>query len=192
MPETTIPFKDALGTNQPFRGWLAGGVVVQSLLIEDPTSGNHYVLAIDAAGKIGINALPALPAGANTIGKIDQGTGGASAWKTDGSAVTQPVSVAATVTTKEVRAATPTQTSVAASATNVTLLASNAARLGATIYNDSSINMFLKLGATASATSFTLKIAAAGYYEIPFGYTGIVDGLWDSATGSARITELAA
>lgn len=33
-----------------------------------------------------------LSAGANTIGKVDQGTGGASAWKVDGSAVTQPVS----------------------------------------------------------------------------------------------------
>lgn len=34
----------------------------------------------------------ALGAGAATIGKVDQGTGGASAWKVDGSAVTQPVS----------------------------------------------------------------------------------------------------
>lgn len=33
-----------------------------------------------------------LSAGANTIGKVDQGAGGASAWKVDGSAVTQPVS----------------------------------------------------------------------------------------------------
>ncbi len=34
----------------------------------------------------------ALPAGANTIGKVDQGAGGASAWKVDGSGATQPVS----------------------------------------------------------------------------------------------------
>lgn len=40
----------------------------------------------------------ALPAGANTIGKVDQGAGGASAWKVDGSAVTQPVSGAVTAT----------------------------------------------------------------------------------------------
>jgi hypothetical protein len=37
----------------------------------------------------------ALPAGANTIGVVDQGLGGASAWKVDGSAVTQPISAAA-------------------------------------------------------------------------------------------------
>lgn len=35
-----------------------------------------------------------LSTGSNTIGKVDQGTGGASAWKVDGSAVTQPVSAA--------------------------------------------------------------------------------------------------
>lgn len=33
-----------------------------------------------------------LSTGANTVGKVDQGAGGASAWKVDGSAVTQPVS----------------------------------------------------------------------------------------------------
>lgn len=33
-----------------------------------------------------------IPAGSNTIGKVDQGTGGVSAWKVDGSAVTQPIS----------------------------------------------------------------------------------------------------
>lgn len=54
---------------------------------------------------LGINNFPAsfgatqsgtwtvgLSAGANTIGKVDQGVGGASAWKVDGSAVTQPIS----------------------------------------------------------------------------------------------------
>jgi len=35
-----------------------------------------------------------LSTGSNTIGKIDQGAGGVSAWKVDGSAVTQPVSAA--------------------------------------------------------------------------------------------------
>ena len=48
----------------------------------------------------------------------------------------------------------------------------------------------MKLGATASATSFTAKLSPDGYYEVPFNYTGIIDGLWASATGNARITEL--
>jgi hypothetical protein len=95
----------------------------------------------------------------------------------------------ATVTTKETRAATPTQSSVAGSASSVSLLASNANRLGATVYNDSTAVLYVKLGTTASTTSYTTQISANEYYEVPFQYTGAIDGLWTSATGSARITE---
>lgn len=89
----------------------------------------------------------------------------------------------------------PSQSSVAGSASSVSLLASNTSRLGATIYNDSSAILYLKLGATASTTSFTAILAGnsggyGGYYEVPFGYTGAIDGIWTSATGNARITEL--
>jgi hypothetical protein len=104
---------------------------------------------------------------------------------------TQPVSIAAIVTTKETRAATTAVTSVNDSAANQTLLASNANRLGATIHNDSTVALYLKLGATASLTSFTVKMAADSYFEVPYGYTGIIDGIWASdASGAARITEL--
>ncbi len=92
---------------------------------------------------------------------------------------------------KEVRAASPTLANVASSATNVTCLASNPNRLGATIYNDSLQPAFIKFGATASATSFTYKMEGAGTLELPFGYTGVVDCIWASANGNARVTELA-
>lgn len=96
-----------------------------------------------------------------------------------------------TLPVKELRSSASAVTSVADSASNVTLLASNANRLGATIYNDSTVALYVKLGATASTTSFTIKMAADAYYEVPFGYTGIIDGIWASdASGSARITEL--
>lgn len=98
----------------------------------------------------------------------------------------------ATVTTKETRAGTPSQSSVAGSASSVSLLASNANRLGATIYNDSTSNLYVRLGSTASTSNFTVKLAQDDYYEVPFGYTGAIDGIWDSATGNARITELTA
>jgi hypothetical protein len=52
--------------------------------------------------------------------------------------------------------------------------------------------LFLKFGTTASATSFTVKIPASGYYEFPQPlYTGAVDGIWDAANGNARLTEVA-
>ena len=80
--------------------------------------------------------------------------------------------------------------SVASSATSVTLLASNAARKGATIYNESTAILYLKLGATASLTSYSAQLVAGAYYELPFAYTGIIDGIWASANGNARITEI--
>jgi hypothetical protein len=74
--------------------------------------------------------------------------------------------------------------------TNVTLLASNANRNAATIFNDSTKILFVKYGATASATSFTVKMLAGSYHEVFGSYTGIIDGIWATANGSARITEL--
>ena len=88
------------------------------------------------------------------------------------------------------RAATPSQSSVAGNASSVSLLAANAARLGATIYNDSTANLYVRLGSTASSSNFTIKLAPNDYYEVPFNYTGAINGIWDSATGNARITEL--
>lgn len=83
-----------------------------------------------------------------------------------------------------------TTTSVAASTSNVILLSANGARLGATIYNDSMNLMYVKLGSTASISSFEIKLFPLSYYEVPYGYTGEVNGIWSSATGFARIGEL--
>lgn len=95
-----------------------------------------------------------------------------------------------TVSTKAKQPATNTITSVASSASNVTLLAANANRLGATVYNESTAILYLKLGATASATSYTVQMGASTYYEAPYGYTGQIDGIWASANGNARVGEL--
>ena len=85
---------------------------------------------------------------------------------------------------------TSSLSNVSGSATSVTVLALNANRRGGSIYNDSTATLYLKLGATASTTSFTVKMYADDYYEIPFWYTGIIAGIWASATGSARVTEV--
>jgi hypothetical protein len=78
---------------------------------------------------------------------------------------------------------------VAGSASSVTLQAANTARKGLTIVNDSTATLYVKCGSTASATSYTVRLFANDYWECPFGYTGIVTGIWGSATGSARMTE---
>lgn len=83
-----------------------------------------------------------------------------------------------------------TQSSVSVTNSNTTILASNVARLGATIYNEGSAVCYMKLGSTASTTSYTMQIASGGYYEVPFNYTGIITGITSSGTAQLRITEL--
>jgi hypothetical protein len=94
------------------------------------------------------------------------------------------------IPTKEGRAGTNTRTSVAAAVVDTSILAANTNRLGATIYNDSTANLFLALGAAASTTDFTVKMVPDSYYEVPFNYTGAIRGIWASATGNARVGEL--
>jgi len=83
-------------------------------------------------------------------------------------------------------------TSVAASASSVTLLATNTSRKGAMIVNDGAKNLFVKFGTTASTTSYTVKLIAGSFFEVPFSYTGIITGIWDVVVGgdAARVTEL--
>lgn len=89
------------------------------------------------------------------------------------------------------RPANAALTSVAGSATSVTILAANAARRKFYVHNDSAKNLKLAFAATASATAFTILLGAGAAYESPLnGYTGIVTGIWTSAAGFARVTEV--
>lgn len=85
-------------------------------------------------------------------------------------------------------------TSVANAVANTQLLAADVLRRGATIFNDdtagSGATLKVKLGAAASAASFTYAIPPQGYYEVPFGYNGVITAIASAATGNARITEL--
>lgn len=91
---------------------------------------------------------------------------------------------------KELTVTAATLASVAGSASSVTVFGSNSAARGRAIHNDSAAALYLKFGATATTTSYTVRLDADVYYEFPSPlYTGIVDGIWASATGSARTTE---
>lgn len=89
---------------------------------------------------------------------------------------------------------TGTLTSVDSTTSSVTILAANAARLGATIYNTDANALYILLGAgTASATNLSWSIAANSQYEVPYGYTGIIVGVWAAdGTGAAKVTEFTA
>lgn len=113
----------------------------------------------------------ALPAGTNNIGDVD--------------VATLPAVVAATYSTSAV-------TSVTSAATSTSILASNANRRMAIMVNDSDKNAYVKLGATASTTSFSYKLTPGQTLELPMPvYTGAIDAIWDAGpTGSMRVTEI--
>lgn len=102
-----------------------------------------------------------------------------------GKANPMPISGSGTV-------ATATISRVAASATSVTLLAANENRRRVILYNESTADLYVKFGATASATSYTTKLGPGDTYESPtdWVYTGVIDGIWSAATGTAQITEM--
>ena len=102
-----------------------------------------------------------------------------------------PLYIQGTVTTGSGASSTATLSNVAASASSVSLLVSNASRKGAVIFNDSTVSLYVKFGATASSSSFTYKLFPYETLEVDrVIYTGAIDGIWESATGNARITEL--
>lgn len=85
-----------------------------------------------------------------------------------------------------------TGSNVAASATSVTLLSASDGRAGASIFNDTTDTtnfLYVKMGTTASTTDFAVKINAGGYFEVPYGYNGRIDGIWVAASGNARVVE---
>lgn len=131
-------------------------------------AGNNNIGDVDVAS---------IAAGSNIIGniRIDQTTPGT----TNGVVVNrQPTSTAAI-------------TSVASSTSSVTLLASNTARKGASIQNTSTAILYVLLssGTATATTSHSVQMASGTYYEIPFGYTGAITGIWASANGQANMTE---
>lgn len=86
-------------------------------------------------------------------------------------------------------------TSVVGSLSNVTLLAANANRKMAMVTNESNnnaANLYLKFGATASTTSYTILVPPGGYFEFPVPiWPGRVDGIWSTnSNATARMTEL--
>lgn len=86
---------------------------------------------------------------------------------------------------------TATLSNTSASATSVTLSSSATARRFWSVFNDSTATCYVKFGTTASTTSFTVRLDPYDFYQMPSNlYTGRVDAIWDSATGTARVTEV--
>lgn len=156
------------------------GITSMTPLKVDGTGGTFPVSGTIAATQSGTWNIT------NISGTVSLPTGAATA----ANQATEITSLASIVTNTN-ESTTSAITSVNGSGTSVSLLALNANRKQATFYNDSTAILYLKLGSTASTTSYTVQLVAGAYYELPWkSYTGAIDGIWASATGAVRITEL--
>jgi hypothetical protein len=143
----------------------AGHVQVLKLAIS--TDGSATFIPADTTSGLWVNvkALPALPAGTNSIGTVVSKPGGTTA----------------------------AQTSVTSTTTqNTQLLAADANRIAVTIYNEStSILYVLWASGAESTTVYSTQVAANGFVEVPPGFAGQrISGHWATANGFARITAL--
>lgn len=169
----------AAGTNL-IGGDTTNGLDVDVTRVIPGTSATHLGKAIDSAVGATDTGVAALVVRDDALTTLTPADNDFTVMRTDSTGA---------LWTRETAPSAGGPNSVAASASNVTLLAANAARRGATIMNDSTAILYVKFGATASTTSFHVKMAAGSYLEVPFGYTGIIDGIWASATGDARVGE---
>lgn len=151
------------------------GVRNDAAVTRTSNDGDYGLIALDQAGRVGISDL----GGSITVdGAVTANIG-----------TTNGLALDATLVTVA-KSQTSTLTNVAASATSVQLLAANATRTGVTIFNDSTVNIFVKEGSTASTTSFSYRIKPFGTLELPMPITTVrIDAIWNSAVGTARITE---
>jgi len=89
--------------------------------------------------------------------------------------------VTGSVTVVGTGAATTVVSSAAATLTSFTMLAADPLRKIATFFKEGTNTAYLKFGATASDTSYTVKLSNNGYYETPERYTGQIDIVFSTA-----------
>ena len=81
--------------------------------------------------------------------------------------------------------------SLTSSASSQTLRSANADRRGLIIFNNSTAILYVKFGATASASDFTFRLVPQGVFEMQSPvYTGLIDVIHASANGTVLHTEL--
>ena len=126
-----------------------------------------------------VDVVGALPAGTNAIGKLAANSG------------VDIGDVDVTSTVLPTGAGTSSVTSVADTTTSATLKASNSSRKQIIIQNTSSAILYVKYGATATSSDFTVLLNQNDIL-VEDHYTGIIDGIWatDPADGAAKVTEI--
>jgi hypothetical protein len=149
----------------------------------DPTGGTEQPVSQGTAAAVAGSWPILVTDGVDTAEVVTSAPGGGAAGLV--------VRVAGSVTTSIAQPSTGTITSVAVSTVSATALAANASRLGAAFWNEGANTVYLKLGATASTVSYTVRIGLNSFYELSFpAYTGIIDVITNAAAATLLVTEL--
>lgn len=179
---------NVLGTPaNPF--WSTGSFTVNNLPVSQTVNGTVSVDNFPVTQSVKIDQSVVLPVSVSNFPAIQVITGSVTVNGPQGTPA-DPVWISGSVYATQESNAAATANLVASSATTVTLLASNDNRRAAIIFNDSTKRLYVKLGTGASLSSYTIKMSAQGYWEVPGFYTGAITGLWESVNGSAAVTEI--
>jgi hypothetical protein len=101
-----------------------------------------------------------------------------------------PLIISGAITTN--KATTSSITTVVSATANTTLLAANANRIFASIYNGANKTAYIKLGTAASTSSFSIQLLPNSYWEVPNDWAGAINAVWANGVNgnNALITEL--
>jgi hypothetical protein len=111
---------------------------------------------------------------------------------------TNPIEDMTTFNLSLPKPASAATTVIASSTSVVELLSSNPLRLGASIKNSGEGILYLKLSTLLDDEANDIELGESGstvsleqndYFELPFGYTGLIEGVWSEVGGSAFVTE---
>lgn len=148
---------------------------------------NVYSSEVKVTDPISINNFPATQPVSGTV-SVDNFPPVSGTVSVSNFPANQPVTVTNTVNVTTAMSSSATVAQVAmVNNVNNTILAANANRKSAVIFLPSQ-PMNIKLGATASATSFTYRITANNTILTINGYTGQIDGFGNNMT--VNVTEL--
>lgn len=66
----------------------------------------------------------------------------------------------------------------------VQIVAANASRKGLSLWNASTGNILIEYGAAPTASAYAFKLNPNSYFELPYDYKGVIQGLWDATGGN--------
>ena len=100
-----------------------------------------------------------------------------------------PCTVSGTVNTYPQQGATPTNSNFT-STTSATLASAVAGREVLTVFNEGAGTLFINVGASASTTSYQVRLLSGDYWEAPAGQLSLQHSAIFGSAGTARVTQV--